>query len=622
MSEDNKPKPAPAAAAPASKPAAPTSPPPPAVPGKVTFTIDGQTVSVNPGSTIIQGANQINKYIPHFCYHPGLPVVGQCRMCFVEIEGMPKLATACSQPAGEGMKVQTESAKVKAGQNSTLEFTLLNHPLDCPICDRGGECKLQDYTYEYGPPLSRMHDDKVLRDKHKAVSEEVVLDQERCILCTRCVRFSADVDGRGELVVNERGNAAHIDVFEERPMQSNFSGNVVDLCPVGALTAKDFRFAARPWELKTHQGVCTGCAVGCNIELHTKHRHPGIVRPDHQPPVPQLLRLMPRENMDVNTWWMCDKGRWGYHFHNEEAKRLHTPQWRRTPNPEAQDVSLREIQAYIDTTGAQKWEFWIDDALPHEGIAWAKELANSWTGRGRPVGAMNDSAFAQEFLKFWSGRMSSPWTAGTPDWSVIKTVVAPYTIRELEDVAPILALRLGQAARKGNLKWEKKSVAELGSVAAADDVAYLAPVPQTSADIAALQKIPANAKLLILWTQANSRGLLNEGIVPVEAQARQLSGAPKGPVFFFGQRTQNPLSKELIAYLSKAPLLVVADSFTTELTEKAHVILPLTPLYESTATLTNLENRRQVAPGIRLHNPNAPTVDRGGAVVSASLRLL
>lgn len=589
-------------------------------PAGVNVLIDGKSVQVAPGSTILQAAEKVGTNIPHFCYHPGLPIVGQCRMCFVEIEGMPKLATACSQPVAEGMKVQTQSPKVQAGQNSTLEFILLNHPLDCPICDRGGECKLQDYTYEYGPPLSRMVDEKVLREKHKPVAEEVVLDQERCILCTRCVRFSSDVDGRAELVVNNRGNASVIDVFEDRPMKSNFSGNVVDLCPVGALTAKDFRFAARPWELKTHEAVCTGCAVGCNVTIDTKHRHPGIVRPDHRPPSPQVVRLMPRENAQVNTWWMCDKGRWGYHFHNDAEKRLHEPQIRRSKGASLESVSLREVQALLDSQKGD-WEFWIDDAFPAEGIAWARELASSWSARGRKVTSWNPSALGDALVKFWKSRSSSPWVSGPADWTGVKHVVSTMDVRALEEVAPILALRLGQALRKGQLKWDVLPLGDFAKATATVETAFLVPVPKSDADLKAMEKLPADAKFLILFTQANSRGLLNEGIAPVEVAANGL-GSPKGPVFYFGQRTQNAISEPLRAYLEKASFRTVADSFASALTQNADIVLPLTPLYESESTLTNLEGHKQVSPGVHLHHPNVAAIDRGGAVVSPSLRLL
>lgn len=597
-------------------------------PSETKVTIDGFEVTVPAGSTIIQAAQKIAKYIPHFCYHPGLTVVGQCRMCFVEIEGAPKLATACSQPVAEGMKIHTASPKVKAGQNSTLEFTLLNHPLDCPICDRGGECKLQDYTYEYGPPLSRMVDDKLVKDKHRPISEEVILDQERCILCTRCVRFSSEVDGRNELTVQNRGSSNVIDVFEGRPVSSPFSGNVVDICPVGALTAQDYRFAARPWELKRFSAVCTGCAVGCNVEIHTKNRHPGIVRPDKAPPVPEIVRLVPRDNLDVNTWWMCDKGRWGYHFHND-LPRLLTPQARRTKAGELEDVSLKEIQLLLEQNGAENgntapWEFWIDDSVPHEGIAWAKEILQSWVSRGRNVNpVLNPAPFATPFLKAFAERAPSPWTAGAAEWDEIRTVVSPYTYRELESRVPILSLRLGQLVRKGLLKWE---VTPTNKIEAAKDLAqtaYLVDAPANAAELKALQALPSDAKLLYLFNECNARGLLNEGIAPLEVLREDLaSRKPQGPVFYFGQRTQNPVRPELAHYLAQAPFVVVADSFASELSKIASVILPLSPLYETHSTLTNLENRRQSSAGVEINHPNYASIQRGNAFINPSLRLL
>jgi len=597
-------------------------------PTLVNLTIDGIAVSVPPGTNVIQAGQKVNKFIPHFCYHPGLTVVGQCRMCFVEIEGAPKLATACSTVVGEGMKILTESPKVKAGQNSTLEFTLLHHPLDCPICDRGGECKLQDYTYEFGPPLSRMDDEKKEWDKHRAISTEVVLDQERCILCTRCVRFSSEVDGRTELVVNDRGSHNHIDVFEGRPLESKFSGNVVDLCPVGALTAKDFRFSARPWELKKHSAVCTSCSVGCNIEIDTKHRHMGIARPDGDKPNPQIVRLMPKENLNINQWWMCDKGRWGYHFHNEDSKRLSTPQLRKQKGSKAETLSLREIQLSLDEASAKignNWEFWIDDNAPHELIAWAKSLMKVWTDKGRKVSLLNSSSFANDFMEFVKLRMnSSPWILGEAQWSGIKNIVSTKSYRDLEDVVPVLSLKLGQRVRGGNLNW---SVRELKNFPNPQDdltnTAFLVPVPKNKSDLEAIKNIPSSAKIFFLWTQSNSRGLLSEGIVPVELLSESLpSQGTQNGIFFFTQRTQNEINPKLVKYLKSSPFLVLADSFQSELSEVADVILPLTPLYESQATLTSLEGYRQTSAGVKIDHPNYDYLHRGGEVVPATLKLL
>lgn len=592
----------------------------------VTVTIDGQEVKVQPGSTIIQAAKKINKFIPHFCYHEGLSVVGQCRMCFVEVEGMRKLATACSQPVNEGMIVKTDTEMVKHGQNSTLEFILLNHPLDCPICDRGGECKLQDYTMDFGPPRSRMVDDKVLRDKHRKISADVYLDQERCILCTRCVRFSSEVDGQAELVVNNRGNANVIDVFEGKEFSSNFSGNVVDLCPVGALTATDFRFKARPWELKKHEGICSGCSVGCNVEYHTLNRHPGIPRPDKHPPTPRIQRLVPRKNYEVNQWWMCDKGRWGYHFHNDEAKRLRNPLLKREGSHEFSEVSLKEIQLEMESLSHQEWEFWIDDNLPHEGISWVKELRASWTQRGRKVSTLNPSTFGEEFLKAWGEQMNSnPWATAPADWSEITNVICPFSYRDLEEVAPILALKLGQKVRNNEIEWHQlESLADLKKLKMDQHSAFLMPVPKNSDDLKVWKAIPKDIPLLILWTRANSRGLLNEGIVPLEALSEELTekNTAGKSIFFFAQSTQNEQFEGVVKMLESAKALMVADSFNKDYYKNAHAILPLMPLYETSATLTNLENRQQHSQGIRLHHPNTPSIERGGEMISAPLKLL
>ena len=497
------------------------------------ISVDGIEVEVEPGTNIIQATKKAGRHVPYFCYHEGLTVVGQCRMCFVEIEGQKKLATACSTPVAEGMKVKTNTDAVMKGQNGTLEFILLNHPLDCPICDRGGECKLQDYTLEYGPPRSRMVDDKVLRDKHREISEAIMLDQERCILCTRCTRFSSEVDGRAELVVNERGNSSHIDIFEGKSFTSPFSGNVVDLCPVGALTATDFRFEARPWELKEHDAICTGCAVGCNVEIHTKHRHAGIPRPDRIPPRPEIKRLMPRKNRKVNDWWLCDKGRWGYHFHNALEQRIYNPQLRK--NSSLVPVSLKEWQLELgDTNSTDKgdWEFWVSGNFPHEGIAWAKDLAKSWKDRGRKV-AINPSALGNRFLKLWSKFIAeSAWGVAPANWDNIKEVLSPLSYRELESVAPILSLRLGQRVRKGLLKWNRTGDFPKSFTA---EQAVLLPVPQTSGALDSLEKIAPSSNVLILWTEVNSRGLVNEGIAPSEMLNAADTFTPSANLFLFNQ---------------------------------------------------------------------------------------
>jgi NADH-quinone oxidoreductase subunit G len=264
-----------------------------------TLEIDGKEVAVEDGLNLIQAAERLDIEVPHYCYHPGLSISGNCRMCLVEIEKQPKLQIACNTRAAEGMVVHTASDKVQVAQQAVLEFLLLNHPIDCPICDQAGECKLQDYYMAYGRYSSRIAvQEKV--EKHKVVDlgPLVVLDQERCILCARCTRFLDEVTKTSELGIFARGDRCHIDLFPNKRLDNPYSGNVVDVCPVGALTSKDFRFKARVWYLQKTESVCSACATGCNISIY--HRRGTI------------YRFQPRYNPEVNQYWMCDYGRLAY----------------------------------------------------------------------------------------------------------------------------------------------------------------------------------------------------------------------------------------------------------------------------------------------------------------------
>jgi NADH-quinone oxidoreductase subunit G len=264
-----------------------------------TLEIDGQSVTVEDGLNLIQAAERLGIEIPHYCYHPGLSIAGNCRMCLVEIEKAPKLQIACNTRVAEGMVVRTQSDKVKHARAAVLEFLLINHPIDCPICDQAGECKLQDYYMDYDRQESRFAlEDKVHKNKARDIGPLIMLDQERCILCTRCTRFLEEVTGTGELGVFQRGDHCAIDLFPDKRLTNAYSGNVADICPVGALTNKDFRFRARVWYLDHTASVCTSCATGCNIDIH--HRRG------------EVLRFRPRHNPDVNQYWMCDEGRLSY----------------------------------------------------------------------------------------------------------------------------------------------------------------------------------------------------------------------------------------------------------------------------------------------------------------------
>jgi NADH-quinone oxidoreductase subunit G len=271
--------------------------------------IDGQQVTVPDGINMIQAAEQIGIEIPHYCYHPGLTVAGNCRMCLIEIEKMPKLQIACNTRVTEGMVVRTQSERVKKAREAVLEFLLINHPIDCPICDQAGECKLQDYYMDYDRQESRFPlQEKVHKGKAIDIGTHIMLDQERCILCTRCTRFLDEVAKTGELGVFERGDHCRIDLFPGKRLDNPYSGNVADICPVGALTNKDFRFRARVWYLDHTPSVCPTCATGCNIDIH--HRRG------------EMFRFRPRRNDAVNRFWMCDEGRLSYKKYQGEGRLL------------------------------------------------------------------------------------------------------------------------------------------------------------------------------------------------------------------------------------------------------------------------------------------------------------
>ena len=318
-------------------------------PNRVTVTIDGEQIQMAPGTMIIQAGEQLGIEIPHYCYHPGLPIEGVCRMCLVEVEKSPKLMIACATPVTEGMVVHTRTPHVEETRRGILEFYLLNHPLDCPICDKGGECPLQDYTMRFGPGTSRFVEEKIHRDKHRSIGPHIVFDAERCILCTRCVRFCRDIVGSGELGVGQRGDRAEIVLFPGKELDNRYSGNVIDLCPVGALTSKPYRFKSRPWNLvKQVESTCPACSQGCSIVLDVRHVREGGE---------EVLRVRPRFNPEVNGYWMCDEGRFeAYPRRGQTA--LQTPLVRRGEAQvpvswdEAISILVDQLQGIIDRHGA------------------------------------------------------------------------------------------------------------------------------------------------------------------------------------------------------------------------------------------------------------------------------
>ncbi len=274
----------------------------------VNLTIDGKALSVPKGTNLIEAAKKLGILIPHYCYHPDLSIAGNCRMCQVAVKGAPKLTIACNTQVTEGMEVATNSKEVKDAQSATLEFILINHPLDCTVCDQAGHCKLQDYHFEYNAKPSRFLEEKEHKPKAVPLGPTVMLDGERCIMCTRCIRFCDEVTKTSELGMLNRGDRSVISINPGRELDNPLSGSVVDLCPVGALTHRNWRFNSRIWFTKQVDSVCPGCSTGCNVKVAVRDK--------------QVVQVKARYNSNVNKEWLCDEGRYGFHRFLPETRVL------------------------------------------------------------------------------------------------------------------------------------------------------------------------------------------------------------------------------------------------------------------------------------------------------------
>ena len=311
----------------------------------VTLTIDGQQVTVEKGKTVLQAAIEAGISVPYYCYHPGIGVDGSCRVCVVKIEKMPKLQTSCSTPCTEGMVVTTRDPETVQARAGVFEFLLVNHPLDCPVCEKGGECPLQDFSYSFGPAESRMDFPRRVFDGEGVKADvdfgpTLMLNRNRCILCTRCVRFMREVDGDAQIGVIDRGYGSEVATFQEQGVQSLISGNLMDVCPVGAITTRDYRFKSRPWDNpNVVDTVCTLCSKGCNTSAWLRAK-PEWAKGD------QLIRMTPRYNPDVNDYWMCDVGRFNYHW-IESDRRLTRPMLKQGGSLNA--VGWHDVEATLRT---------------------------------------------------------------------------------------------------------------------------------------------------------------------------------------------------------------------------------------------------------------------------------
>jgi NADH-quinone oxidoreductase subunit G len=403
-------------------------------PNFVTFEIDGRDVEAPEGAMLVDGAKYGDVEIPYFCYEPKLgKPVGACRMCLVEIEGIPKLQTACSTPVKDGMVVVTQSDRVKQAQNAVVEFLLINHPLDCPVCDKGGECPLQDISYGWGPGRSRYVEPKRHFKKPVEISPLVAIDRERCILCYRCVRFSQEIAEDYQLVFLDRADHTFVGTHDGRPYVAPFSGNIVELCPVGALTSTAYRFRARPWDVEGAGTVCTLCPSQCNVEL--------TVRDDAK-----VMRVLARDNAEVDDGWLCDKGRFGYQaFHASD--RVLEPMVREggALRPTSWDRALSEAVAGLRRAGERTAAIVGGEATNEEGYLLQlllRERLGSPHLDSRRSGRV-DAELARSLARpELSARASDVEYAGAV--LILDT--------ELVDEAPIMDLRVRKGRRRNSVK--------------------------------------------------------------------------------------------------------------------------------------------------------------------------
>ncbi len=488
-------------------------------PRTITFTIDGREVQVPENAMLVDAAKLGDVEIPVFCYEPKLgSPVGACRMCLVEVEGIPKLQTGCSTPVKDGMVVHTQSERVKIAQQAVVEFLLINHPLDCPVCDKGGECPLQDITFGWGSGSSRFVDEKRHFVKPLELSPHIAIDRERCILCYRCVRFSQEISEDYQLVLLERGAHSYVSTFDGHPYVAPFSGNIVELCPVGALTSRDYRFRARPWDIEDAGSVCTLCPAQCNVTLTVRDE--------------QAIRVLAREHPEVDDGWLCDRGRFAYPRLGAEG-RVTDPMIRDGGElrPVPWERALAEAATRLRRAGAHTGAIAGAGATNEEGFLLARVL------RERLGSPHIDSRVAGTLpLELHRALAEPALQASVPDLEFAHTVLV-LECNPIED-APILDLRLRKGVRRHGMKLVRAYAADLLSEpsarelidtlsAAGEEIVVLWGERLTAGadgertarallDLAARLNLAdiKGAGLLEIPAQTNGRGLREAGVLP------------------------------------------------------------------------------------------------------------
>ncbi len=525
-------------------------------PELVTLTIDGVAVQVPKGLGLVEAALYAGIEIPVFCYEPRLgPPVGACRMCLCEIApGPPKPQAACTLTAVEGMEVKTAltSELARDAQNSTLEFILVNHPLDCPVCDKGGECPLQDLTFRYGPGNTRMQFPKRTFEKPIPISPTIALDRERCILCYRCTRFSESVAEDGQLVAVNRGALSTIATFEDEPYRAPFSGNVIELCPVGALTSTQYRFEARPWEIQNVPSVCGHCPVGCNVSVTTREG--------------KVKRILSRNHPEIDEGWLCDKGRFAF-GHLRAPDRIAGP-LRRTADgfePLAWEDGLEQAARLLRTAGAATVTALSGSETVEQAFALARLLR---------VGLGAHAAVLPEEIPGELDGLRAPLSAIRDAQTVVVLCDEP-----VEQRAPVVELWIKAARRRGaRILRELPDAPIAGSVVVTDAAARAAWCARRCGATAVyyLPRTPNGRGVADAWSAASDGE-------PADLQPRLL-------VVSGDEAAADPSVRDLAAHAEAVlGIGMFADSFAG----LADLVLPGTSYLERDGTTVNLEGRLQ-----------------------------
>ena len=584
---------------------------------KVTFTVDGKQLEGKQGQLLIEACEDSGIHIPRFCWHKRLDPVGMCRMCLVEID-TPRgkaLVPSCTTQVSEELIVETESDTVKKAQEGVLEFLLINHPLDCPICDKAGECPLQDQTMAYGPGESRFIEEKRHFEKPIPVSDIVLLDRERCILCARCTRFSDEISGDPLIEFIQRGNKTQVNTFPDEPFKSYFSGNTVQICPVGALTATSYRFKARPWDLKKVSSTCNCCSLGCSVELNVSQN--------------KMLRILGEDNEFTNQGWLSDKGRYNFEYLHSENRLLNIHS---RENEDYQTINISDaiekIKNKIKDLDNPDIKFIIGANSTNEEYFAINKFANSLNRNEFLSKDKSNVYFADDHI--YNGYFSEEYTSATFEDLDNSDAIVVWA-EDIKDNLPVLFLRIKKAVKNGvklvvfghtntalesladlylgaeivsnnfELKTSLSNIQELKDIIDSKKVTTIVgkSTPLQKKDsldtlINHLQKV-SDLKVFNCFSKANTFGAIQhiDQIKGLNEFCTEYENSNKNIVFTIGANPVNSsfFGSKIKNLLEDTDYVISLDIFKNETTELADLILPTTAFGEKEGTITNMEMR-------------------------------